>query len=129
VSDKISDKYPYCKDTACHDWELPMVNGKLNCETAYLFEFDGTNVTSLNATKDEQKLSLGMRSAWINFAYTGNPNKGSMHAYVIRPFPVPEEHFFSFTDFEPNSPLHHCIELSRSAFISVVHPAPALSSE
>jgi carboxylesterase type B len=77
------DKYPYCKDIACHAWELPVVFGNLICET-----FDGTTVTTPKPTDDEQKLSLGMRSAWVNFAYTGNPNKGPMQATVIRPFPL-----------------------------------------
>jgi hypothetical protein len=33
---------------------------------------------------------IGMNSAWVNFAYSGNPNEGPMKTTVIRPFPLYE---------------------------------------
>jgi para-nitrobenzyl esterase len=85
VSPCHGETYPYCLDIACHAYELPWVFDNLVCEA-----FDGSKVTSLNATTDERTLSLGIQSAWVNFAYTGNPNDGPMNATVIRPFPLYE---------------------------------------
>jgi carboxylesterase type B len=75
-------EYPYCVDIACHSFELPFVFGNLICESS-----DGTTVTTLAPTDDEQELSLGMRSAWVNFVYTGNPNKGPMQVPFVS-FPL-----------------------------------------
>jgi para-nitrobenzyl esterase len=76
-----AESWPQCLDTACHAFELPWVFDNLVCESY---------ICSLNPTANERTLSLGMQSAWVNFAYTGNPNDGPMNATVIRPFPLYE---------------------------------------